>query len=197
MQGGKGHQLIVGGLGVLAGEQGQSCDRVLVDPDQPCGLADAAPLGQVLQDGQYFVVRELGVEQRGALELGKTGLASVAVEKTVVRLAEVVADREVADAALTVTRAVGVLAAEAAEVVRGHESSWSDPAWRVGSWTTSLPIGRIPCNHYRTPPETLRSDSGTSRLRRSPQPPIGFDSRSGKGRARGEPRRGVFRGRRR
>ena len=69
-----------------------------------------------------------------------------------VRLGEAVANREVAGAALTVLRAIGVLAAEAAEVVRGHESSWSGPSWRVGSWTTSLPIGIIPCNQHRTPP---------------------------------------------
>ena len=96
--GGKSHQLVVGGLGVLTGQQGQPRDRVLVDPDQAGRLADAAPLGQVLQDRQDLVVRQLGVEQRRPLELGEPGLAGLAVEQPVAGLAEVVADREVAPA---------------------------------------------------------------------------------------------------
>ncbi len=43
--------------GVLAGQQRQPRDRVLVDAHQPCGLADAAPLGEVLQDRQSFWMR--------------------------------------------------------------------------------------------------------------------------------------------
>jgi hypothetical protein len=50
----------VGVLGVLTGEQRESRDGVLVDPDQPCGLADAAALGQVPQDRQDLLVRQLG-----------------------------------------------------------------------------------------------------------------------------------------
>jgi hypothetical protein len=78
---------------------GQPCDRILVDPHQPGGLADAAAVGEVLEDGQDFVVRELGVEQRCALELGGPSLTGVAVEQAVVGLAEVVADREVSGVA--------------------------------------------------------------------------------------------------
>ena len=58
--GGKGHQLVVGVLGVLAGEQGQPGDGVPVDPDQPAGLADAAALGEVLQDREGLLVRAAG-----------------------------------------------------------------------------------------------------------------------------------------
>ena len=43
------------------------------------------------------------------------------------------------------------MAAEAVEVVRGDEASWVDPCRRVRSWTSSLPIGRIPFNADRTP----------------------------------------------
>jgi hypothetical protein len=137
---------------VLTGEEGKPRDRVLVDPDQPCGLADATALGQVLQDCEDLVVGQFGVEQRRALELGEAGLAGPAVEQPVSCLAEVVDDQEVVPAPLAVGVAVGVLAAEAAEVVRGHESSWTGPGQRIRSRTASLYIGRILFNSYRTPP---------------------------------------------
>ena len=127
MLGGKGHRPVVGGLGVLSGQQRQPRDRVLVDVDQPCGLADAAAVGQVLQDRHDLVVRELGVEERGALELGEPGLADSAGEQPVAGLAEVVDDQEVIAAPPAVGVAVGVLAAEAFEVVRGRGASWADP----------------------------------------------------------------------
>ena len=114
----------MGGLGVLAGELRQAVDRVLVDPDEPGGLSDAAALGEVLEHGEDLVARQLGVEQRGALELGEAGLAGVAVEQPVAGLAESVADREVARATLAASRAVGVEAAETAEVVHGIVSGW-------------------------------------------------------------------------
>src|SRR5262249_35144353 len=123
VEGGKGRPLVVGGLGVATGEQGQSCDGILTDPHQPGGLADAAAVGEVLGDRRDLVVRQLGVEQRGALELGEAGLAGVAVQQPVIGLAEAAADREVAGAPLAVPRAVAILAAEAVEVVRGHGPS--------------------------------------------------------------------------
>jgi hypothetical protein len=63
VSGGKSHDLVVGILGVPSGQQGQPGDRVLVDPDQAGGLADAAALGQVLQDRRDLVVGEPGVEE--------------------------------------------------------------------------------------------------------------------------------------
>jgi hypothetical protein len=108
---------------MTTGQQGQSCDGILTDPHQSGGLADAAAVGEVLQDRQHLVVRELGVEQRGALELGEAGLAGVAVQQPVLGLAEMAADREVTGAPSAVERAVGILAAEAGEVIRGHGSS--------------------------------------------------------------------------
>ena len=39
-------------VGVLAGDAGQSDDGVAVDADEPAGLADAAALGEVLQDAR-------------------------------------------------------------------------------------------------------------------------------------------------
>ena len=114
---------------MLAGQQRQPRDSVLVNPHQSGGLTDAAPLGKVLEDRQDLVVRELGVKQRGALELGKPGLAGVAIQQTVLRLAEAAADREVTGVALAVAMTIGVLAAEVAEVVRGNDTSLTNP-WR-------------------------------------------------------------------
>jgi len=109
-------------------------------------LADAAAFGEVLEGRQDFLVRELGVEQRCPLELGELRLRGVAIEQAVVRLGEVVADREIAGVTPAVLRAVRVLAAEASEVVRRHEASRADPCERVSSWTTSLTIGKISFN---------------------------------------------------
>ena len=46
-----------------ADERGEPGHRVLVEPDEAGGLADAAPLGQVPQDGQDLLVGEPGVEE--------------------------------------------------------------------------------------------------------------------------------------
>jgi hypothetical protein len=55
--GGKSHEFVVELLGVLAGQQAVADDRVPVHPDQAAGLADADPLGDVLQDGHDLVFR--------------------------------------------------------------------------------------------------------------------------------------------
>jgi hypothetical protein len=123
---------------MLAGQEGQPRHGVLVDPDQSGGLADAAALGEVLKDGQHLVARQLGVEERRALELGEAALAGPAVEQPVSGLSEVVDDEQVAVAPAAVEVAVGVLAAEAGEVVRGHGRSWTDPGEQLDSWMTSL-----------------------------------------------------------
>jgi len=98
-----------------------------VDPHQPGGLADAAAVGEVLEDRQDLVVRQLGVEQRGALELREAGLAGAAGQPPVLGLIVGATDKEGASAAAAVVGAVGILAAEAVAVVRGHEASWAGP----------------------------------------------------------------------
>ena len=91
-----------------------------MDADQASGLADAAALVEVLEHGEGLLLGEMAVEQGRALALGEAGLAGVAVEQAdVVLLAVAVADREVAGVASAVEGAVGVLAAEASEVVHG------------------------------------------------------------------------------
>jgi hypothetical protein len=122
--GGKSHDLVVGILGVLTGQEGQPGDGVLADPHQSGGLSGPAAVVEVLQDAQDRVVGEFGVEEGRPLELGEPSLAGVAVQEAVVILAVVAADGEVAGAAAAVFRAVRVLAAMQREVVRGHGSSW-------------------------------------------------------------------------
>jgi hypothetical protein len=100
----------VGLLGVIAGQQRQPCDRVLVDHDLPYILTDAAALGQVLEDRDRLLVRELGVEQRGTLELGESSLTGIAVEEAVARRGKAIADGEVGGIAIVISRAFRVLA---------------------------------------------------------------------------------------
>ena len=136
----------MGVLGVPAGQEGQTRDRVFIDAHQLGGLSDAAPVGEVFQDRQDLVVREPGVEEGSSLELGEPGLAGPAIEEPVAALPEVVDDEEVVLAPPTIRRAIGVLATEAGEVVGGHDSSWTDPAGEYSSWTASLAIGKIQFN---------------------------------------------------
>src|SRR5262249_13414479 len=122
---GKSDQLVVGILGVLASQPCQPQDRVAMDPDQPCGLTDAVALGQVVEDREGLLGREFGAEEGRALVLGESGLARVAVEQPeMLVFAEEATDREVAGVPSPVEVTAGVLAAEASEVVRGHEASW-------------------------------------------------------------------------
>jgi hypothetical protein len=107
-------------VGVLPGGAGQSDDGVAVDADEPPGGADAAALVEVLEDGMGLLLGQMAAIERRALALGEAGPAGVAVElPELLALAEPTADREVTGVALTVERTVGILAAEAGEVVHG------------------------------------------------------------------------------
>ena len=91
-----------------------------MDADEPSGGADAAALVEVLEDGVGLLRGQVAAVERRALAFGEAGPAGVAVELTeLLVLAESAADREVTGAALAVERAVGILAAEAGEVVHG------------------------------------------------------------------------------
>ena len=106
--------------GVFAGPQAVADDGVLIDADEAAGLADAAALGEVVQDGDGLVLAQAGAEQGGAFPLGEAGLTGAAGEQPVVRRGRSGSRREVVAAALAEGRAGGVVAAEAAEVV--HEA---------------------------------------------------------------------------
>ena len=101
------------------GSAGQSYDGVAMDADEAPGLADAIALGQVLEDRDGGRLGEVAAIQRRALALREAGPASVAVELAeLLLLAIAAADREVAGAPPAIEGAVGVLAAEAREVVQ-------------------------------------------------------------------------------
>jgi hypothetical protein len=103
--------------GVVAGQGGQADDGVLVDADQAGGLADAAALGQVPQDGEGLVLGQAAVEQGGAGALGEAVLATAAGQDAARLGAVAEGDAEVARSALAVGRALGVGAAETGQVV--------------------------------------------------------------------------------
>jgi hypothetical protein len=102
----------------------QADDGIAVDLDQASGLPDAAALGEVLEHRAGLLLGQVGVEQRRALALGEARLAGVAVEQPdVVLFAVAAAYGEVSGVASAVKGAMGILAAEACEVVHG----WKTP----------------------------------------------------------------------
>jgi hypothetical protein len=117
VEGGKGHVLVVAVVGVLAGPQGVADDRVLIDPRQAGGLAHAAAVLEVLEDGQGLGVGQANAEEGGALALGEALLAGAAGEHPAAVAAVVEADAEVALAAQTVVLTVGVLTAEQVQLI--------------------------------------------------------------------------------
>jgi hypothetical protein len=122
-------------VGVVADGAGQSDDGVAMDADEAPGLSDAAALVEVLEDGAGLVLGHAAVEQRGALALGEAGLARRTVQQPdVVVLAVAGADGEISVVALPVGGAVGILAAEAGEVV--HSAAASQQAGWVEVWVS-------------------------------------------------------------
>jgi hypothetical protein len=112
--GGKSQQLVVELLGVVTGPQGRADDRVLVRARQSAGLTDAAALLEVGEDVEDLVVGEAGAKQGSALAL-LAGAAGEQAALLVLTLAEGAA--AVVAAAAAVVGALGVLAAETAEVI--------------------------------------------------------------------------------
>src|ERR1700712_3634298 len=69
VRGGKLDQLAVEVAGMLAGDPAQASDGVAVHLAEPAGLADAAPLGDVLQDRFDLPRWQAGIEVGCALSL--------------------------------------------------------------------------------------------------------------------------------
>jgi hypothetical protein len=112
---------------MLPGHAAQPHDGVAVDADEAFGLPDAITLDQVLEDRVGLLRGQAGVEQRGALAFGEAGVARLAVEQAdMPSLPVAITDREVADIASAVERAIRVQAAEAREIVvhRSGSSRW-------------------------------------------------------------------------
>jgi hypothetical protein len=94
--------------------------RIAVDPHEPLGLANAASLGDVLEDGDGFLLGQVGMEQRRALAFGEPITAGATSEETDrVVLAVATADREVFSTSGPVIGALRIQATEAREVIHG------------------------------------------------------------------------------
>jgi hypothetical protein len=65
----------------MSHEQAVADDGVFVDADEAGGLAYAAALGQVMQDGEGLVSRQAGIEQRRAFAFGEARLAGAGVQQ--------------------------------------------------------------------------------------------------------------------
>jgi hypothetical protein len=114
--GGKSHEFVVGLSGVVAGLEGVANDGVLIDAGQASGLADAAAVLEVLEDGEGLVVGQSCAEQGGAFTLGEALLAGAAGEHAALAGAVAEGHAEIVLAAPTVVRALGILAAEQIKV---------------------------------------------------------------------------------
>ncbi len=97
-------------------------DGVLAHADKSAGLADAAALGDMGEEGKDFVLRQVGVEQGSAFSLGKPGLAGLAIEQTALLGTVVSAHSAVAVAAFAVVQTIRIMAAEKCEVI--HDNGW-------------------------------------------------------------------------
>jgi transposase len=105
-------------VGVLTDHPRQAADAVAVDADQAFGLSDSTPFAEVLEHGVGLLLGQMGVEQGRALAFGEAVLAGLAVEEPdVVPLAVAGAGGEVSGVATAVEGALGILAAEAFEIV--------------------------------------------------------------------------------
>lgn len=102
---------------MVPGQQAVAGNGVLAHADQAAGLANAAALGDVGEDGDDLFLWQVGVEERSALALGKAGLAGLAIEQAALLGAVVAADGEVAVAAFAVVWTIWMLAAEECEVI--------------------------------------------------------------------------------
>jgi hypothetical protein len=124
--GGKGHEFLVGVVGVLSGQAAVPHHRIAVGPHEPAGLADATPFVQVLQDRDGFLLGQVRAEQGRALALGGATATGAALQDPVLFLGATPAvDAEVVAAAAAVVLAVRVQATEACEVVHGRICSTS------------------------------------------------------------------------
>ena len=123
VRGGKRDQLVVEVAGLRAGQSAQAADRAAIHPAESAGLADAAPLGDVLEDRFAPLGREPGVEQGRPLPLGEAVLAGPAAEHASLPAGAVASGHgQVSGPPLAMLGAVGIQAAEAREVVHGSGS---------------------------------------------------------------------------
>jgi len=105
-------------VGVLSGGTGAAHDGVAMDADEAAGGPDATAVLEMFEHREGCSLGEMAAIQRCALAFREAGAAGVARELSVwLGFTVVAADREVAGIAPTVELALGILAAEAGEVV--------------------------------------------------------------------------------
>jgi hypothetical protein len=118
---------------VFTGQQAVADDGILVHPDESAGLADADALGDMIQDRDDLLFRQSGVEQGRALAFGEARLAGAASEHAALLRAVAEADAEVSQSPFAVVRAVGILTAEAGQVLAHGglpEAAWVESPFR-------------------------------------------------------------------
>jgi hypothetical protein len=114
VRGGKGHEVVVQLLGLVAGQGTEAGDGVAVDADA---------LGDVGQDGDGGVGGQAGIEEGGAFAFGEAGPAGAATQQAALPVGAVAGgDGEVAVAALAIVWAALILAAESGEVIHDRQS---------------------------------------------------------------------------
>src|SRR5512135_1782229 len=101
VRGGNGHELIVEGSGVPAGDAAVADHRVGGHADESGGGPHAVAVGQVPEHRDGLVLGQLGAEQGRALALGEAVAAGSAVEQADVLVRAVAgADGQVGEATL-------------------------------------------------------------------------------------------------
>jgi hypothetical protein len=114
VRGGNGDQLVVQPGRVGSGLAAVASDGLPIDADEPSGLADAVALGDVLEDRDGLLRRQVGAEERGALAFGESVLAGPTAEHATGLLGPVaMGDGEISGPPLAVLGAVGIQTAEA------------------------------------------------------------------------------------
>jgi hypothetical protein len=106
--------------GMLASDPTEAADGAAIDLAEPAGLADAAPLGDMLQDRFDLLWWQSRIEEGRPFALGESGLASMAAEHASGLLGTIATGHcQVSSPTLAMFGAVGIQAAEAREVVHG------------------------------------------------------------------------------
>jgi hypothetical protein len=100
-------------------------DGILVHADQAARLADAAALGNVVQERDDLLIGQTTLEEGSAFSFGEAIFTGFAVEEPAALFAVMTADGQSSGTSLAIVRAVRVLTAEASQVV--HDSSRRGP----------------------------------------------------------------------
>src|SRR5262245_36224076 len=133
VRGGKSHELVVEVLGLGAGFGEEARDGVPGGAGEAAGGADAAPLAEVLEDGDGLVGGQLGARKGGALALGVGALAGAAVDHADAPVAAAeAAEIKVASAAPGVVGAGGIVAEEVLDAQAGWSAHAASP-WLLDS----------------------------------------------------------------